>query len=298
MFSNHFPFKYDEPIFRPPSEADSLILQVTLGCAWNRCSFCEMYTTKSFKIKKEEDVISEIKLAADLLPDTRKIFLADGNPFVLSTKKLLTILNAIRSSFPKARRVSTYALPADINAKSVEELKELCHAGLRQVYVGIESGDDELLRLINKGETFASTTEALLKAKEAGIKLSVIILNGLGGMKYSRQHAVNSAKILNEIQPEFASALVLSFPFGINHYIKRFNGEYLPMSIPDLLKEMELFIAHTELNGTIFRSNHASNYLMLSGVLPKDKESFLEQIRFAINNPDKAGLREEWQRGF
>ena len=298
MLSSHFPFKYDEPIFRPPSEADSLILQVTLGCAWNICSFCEMYTSKTFRIKKEEDVISEIKLAANLLPDTRKIFLADGNPFVLSTKKLLTILNSIRSSFPKARRVSTYALPADINAKSVEELKELCQAGLRQVYVGIESGDDELLKLINKGETFASTTEALLKAKEAGIKLSVIILNGLGGMKYSRQHAVNSAKILNEIQPEFASALVLSFPFGINHYIKRFNGEYLPMSIPDLLKEMELFIAHTELNGTIFRSNHASNYLMLSGVLPKDKESFLEQIRFAINNPDKAGLREEWQRGF
>jgi radical SAM superfamily enzyme YgiQ (UPF0313 family) len=217
---------------------------------------------------------------------------------VLSTNKLLVILNAIRSSFPKIRRVTTYALPTDINAKSVEELKELCHSGLRQVYVGIESGADELLKIINKGETFSSTREALLKAKEAGIKLSVIILNGLGGMKYSRQHAINSARILNEIQPEFASALVLSFPFGIERYIKRFNGEYISMSITDLLREMEIFITHTELNGTIFRSNHASNYLMLSGVLPKDKKSFLEQIRFAINNPDKAGLREEWQRGF
>ena len=224
MFFDRFPIKYDEPLFRPPSEAESLILQVTLGCAWNRCSFCEMYTTKTFRIKKEEDVLGEIKIASSLLPNTRKIFLADGNPFVLSTNKLLVILNAIRSSFPKIRRVTTYALPADINAKSVEELKELCHAGLRQVYVGIESGDDELLKIINKGETFSSTREALLKAKESGIKLSVIILNGLGGMKYSHQHAVNSARILNEIQPEFASALVLSFPFGINHYIKRFNG--------------------------------------------------------------------------
>lgn len=297
MFFDRFPIKYDEPLFRPPSEADSLILQVTIGCAWNWCSFCEMYSSKNFRIKKEEDVLSEIRLAAAALPDTRKIFLADGNPFVLSTKKLLVILNAIRSSFPKIRRVTTYALPADINAKSVEELKELCQAGLKQVYVGIESGDDELLKIINKGESFSSTKEALLKAKEAGIKLSVIILNGLGGMKYSRQHAINSARILNEIQPEFASALVLSYPFGTEHYIKRFRGEYIAMSITDLLREMEIFISHTELRGTIFRSNHASNYLMLSGTLPKDKETFLEQIRFAINNPDRAGLREEWQRG-
>lgn len=297
MLFVHFPIKYDEPLFRPPSEADSLILQVTLGCAWNRCSFCEMYSSKNFRMRKEEDVLNEIKLAAAALPDTRKIFLADGNPFVLSTKKLLVILNAILSSFPKIRRVTTYALPADINAKSVEELKELCYAGLRQIYVGIESGDDELLKIINKGETFSSTKEALLKAKEAGIKLSVIILNGLGGLKYSTQHAVNSARTLNEIQPEFASVLVLSFPLGIEHYRKRFNGEYIPMKITELLQEMEMIISNTELNGTIFRSNHASNYLELSGVLSKDKASFLEQIRFAINNPDIAGLKEEWQRG-
>jgi len=297
MFFNSFPIKYDEPLFRPPSEAESLILQVTFGCAWNRCSFCEMYTSKNFRVKNEEDVLNEIKTAAKLLPETRKIFLADGNPFVLSTNKLLTILNAIRESFPKARRVSTYALPGDIRSKSVEELRALCNAGLRQIYVGIESGDNELLKMVNKGETFSSTTEALLKAKEAGIKLSVIILNGLGGLKYSNQHAINSARILNKIQPEFASVLVLSFPFGIEHYTKKFNGEYIPMNITDLLKEMEVFISNTELTGTIFRSNHASNYLVLSGILSKDKETFLEQIRFAINNPNTAGLREEWQRG-
>jgi radical SAM superfamily enzyme YgiQ (UPF0313 family) len=297
MFFNSFPIKYDEPLFRPPSEAESLILQVTIGCAWNRCAFCEMYTSKNFKIKREEDILNEIKIAAKALPDVRKIFLADGNPFVLSTGKLLTILNAIRDSFPKIKRVTTYALPADIQSKSIEELKELCNAGLRQVYVGIESGDDELLKMINKGETFSSTVEALLKAKEAGIKLSVIILNGLGGLKYSKQHAMNSARILNEIQPEFASMLVLSFPFGIEHYQKKFNGEYKPMNIPELLKEMEMFISNTALNGTIFRSNHASNYLELSGILSKDKELFLKQIQFAINNPNIAGLREEWQRG-
>lgn len=297
MFFNSVPLKYDEPLFRPPSEAESLILQVTLGCAWNRCSFCEMYTSKNFRVRKEQDIFNEIKSAARLLPETRRIFLADGNPFVLSTSKLLSILNSIRDEFPKARRISTYALPGDIRTKSVEELKELCNAGLRQIYVGIESGDDEVLKMVNKGETFSSTTEALLKAKEAGIKLSVIILNGLGGLKYSNQHAINSARILSEIQPEFASVLVLSFPFGIEHYINKFKGDYIPMNITDLLKEMETFISHTELNGTIFRSNHASNYLVLSGVLSKDKETFLEQIRFAISNPEIAGLREEWQRG-
>ncbi|MBI4929834.1 MAG: radical SAM protein [Bacteroidetes bacterium] len=294
---NSFPIEYNEPLFRPPSEADSLILQVTYGCTWNHCSFCEIYTTKTFSAKKEEDILREIRSVAAIHPDVRKVFLADGNPMALSAKRLLNILSFIKQNFPKVRKVSTYALPRDILAKTKKELKELKEAGLTMVYVGIESGDDEVLRMMDKGETFSSVKEGLLLAKEACIKLSVIILEGVGGMKYSEQHALNSAKILNEIQPEFASVLVLSFPFGIERYIQRFRGEYIPMGIPALLNEMKIFISNIHLKGTIFRSNHASNYLVLNGILSRDKELFLEKIEFALKHPEFSGLRQEWQRG-
>lgn len=297
MFRNSFPIKYNEPLFRPPSEADSLILQITNGCAWNKCSFCEMYSTKKFSIKKEEDVFKEIDAISEYIPNIRKVFLADGNPMVLSADKLKRILDKIHTTLPKVRRATTYALPRDIIAKTPEELKILKESGLSMIYVGIESGDDEVLKLMNKGENYNSTVEGLLKAKAAGIKLSVIILEGVGGLKYSEQHAINSAKILNAIQPEFASVLVLSFPFGIEHYKQKFTEEYIPMKISDLLNEMKNFISHINLENTIFRSNHASNYLVLNGILNRDKQIFLDKINFAIKNPDIAGLREEWQRG-
>ena len=297
MFNKLFPIEYSEPLFRPPSEADSLILQITNGCTWNKCSFCEMYSTKKFSVKKEEDIFKEIEEVSELIPDIRKIFLADGNPMVLSTEKLKRILDKISKTFPKVRRVTTYALPRDIISKTPEELKLLQESGLKMIYVGIESGDDEVLKFINKGETYNSTVEGLLKAKEAGIKLSVIILEGVGGLKYSEQHAINSAKILNAIQPEFASVLVLSFPYGIEHYKQKFLGNYIPMTISNLLKEMRIFVENIQLQNTIFRSNHASNYLVLNGILNRDKLLFLDKIDFAIKNPEIAGLRKEWQRG-
>lgn len=297
MFRNSFPINYSEPLFRPPSEADSLILQITHGCTWNKCSFCEMYTTKKFSVKKEENVFKEIEGIAKLIPGIRKVFLADGNPMVLSSEKLKRILDKIYMTLPKVRRVTTYTLPRDIISKTPEELKMLRDSGLTMVYVGIESGDDEVLKFMDKGESYNSTVEGLLKAKDAGIKLSVIILEGVGGLKYSEQHALNSAKILNAVQPEFASVLVLSFPYGTDHYKNKFKGEYIPMAIPDLLKEMQIFISNIQLENTIFRSNHASNYLVLNGILNRDKQLFLDKIDFAIKNPNLAGLREEWQRG-
>lgn len=294
---NFFPIEYDEPLFRPPAEANSLIFQITLGCSWNKCVFCEMYTSKRFSVRKDDDVIREIRDAALVYPGVRKFFLADGNAMVLSSAKLLKIFGVIKSSFPKAHRISAYALPKDIASKSVDELVALKEAGLGLLYVGIETGDDELLRLVNKGETFESTAKGLLLAKQAGIKLSVMILNGLGGMEYSRRHAINSATILNIVQPEFASTLVLSFPFGEDHFRQRFAGDYVPMSLLELIKEMEIFIDHTELNSTIFRSNHASNYLVLKGTLSKDKQRLLNEIRRALENPAAAHFREEWERG-
>jgi len=256
-----------------------------------------MYQNKQFTVKKEEDVFAEIDAVSKIYLGIRKIFLADGNPMVLAFPRMMNILNSINKNFPKLRRVTTYAMPENILSKTKHELIALREAGLKMIYVGIESGDDEVLKLINKGETFDSTVKGLLLAKEAGIKLSVIILNGVGGLKYSRQHAINSAKILNVLQPEYASLLVLSFPFGVERYKTKFAGEYIPMSTLDILKEVEIFLSHCELKATIFRSNHASNYLVLNGILSKDKQILLHRVRTAISNPETANLRQEWQRG-
>ncbi|MBE9483542.1 MAG: radical SAM protein, partial [Bacteroidetes bacterium] len=280
-----------------PSEAYSLILQPTIGCSWNRCAFCEMYTTKKFSIRDIEEVKAEITALKAHADDVRKVFLADGNAMALSAGYLMELLNSLNESFPRLIRVSIYALPKDLLAKTDEELQSLREAGLKLIYVGIESGDDELLQMVNKGESHATTVEGLLKAKKAGIKSSVMILNGLGGKKYSRQHAENSARVINAVQPEFLSTLVLSYPHGMEHFQKRFKGDFEACEIPDLLEELRIFISKTELEQSIFRSDHASNYLILKGTLGREKERMLAEIDAAIANPGMAGLRPEFLRG-
>lgn len=293
MFFN--PISYQEPLFRPPSEAYSLILQVTYGCSWNRCAFCEMYSTKKFRIRKEVEIIAEIKKAAEYYPDVKKVFLADGDALVLPLPMLLSVLKAIREAFPGVNRISSYALPRNILNKTDDELKQLYDAGLKLIYLGIESGDDELLKIINKGESYESTTLALKRFHAAGINSSVMILLGLGGKKFSKQHAINSAKIVNETQPLYCSTLVLSFPFDVAHFRKKFKDDYQEMNIQDLLEELRLFLSNTKLISTVFRSDHASNYLSLKGTLGRDKEKMLLTIDKALNNP--AMLRPEWMRG-
>jgi radical SAM superfamily enzyme YgiQ (UPF0313 family) len=288
---------YQEPLFRPPSEAYSLILQPTIGCSWNRCAFCEMYTTKKFSIRDIEEVKAEILSMKDHSDHVKKVFLADGNAMVLDTDYLMELIVELKNTFPRIVRISSYALPKDLLAKTDEELLKLREAGLKLIYVGLESGDDELLKMINKGETHASSIEGLLKAKKAGIKSSVMILSGLGGKLYSKQHAENSAKVVNAVQPEFLSTLVLSYPHGIEHFVKRFKGDFEPCEIPDLLAEMRVFIANTELEQSIFRSDHASNYLILKGTLGREKDRMLAEIDAALDNPGMAGLRPEWLRG-
>jgi radical SAM superfamily enzyme YgiQ (UPF0313 family) len=288
---------YDEPLFRPPSEAYSLILQVSLGCAWNKCAFCEMYSSKQFRLRPEEDVFAEIDHLSSQANHIRKVFLADGNAMVLSFDKLSRLLDKLNTTFTKLNRVSAYALPRDIESKTEEELKTLVSKGLKLLYVGIESGDDELLERINKGEDYKSTSVALQKAKKAGIKLSVMILNGLGGQKYSEQHAINSAKVVNEIQPEFLSTLVLSYPYGEDHFKQKFDGEFIPLNTIELIAEMKVFIEALELDNTVFRSDHASNYLILKGNLNRDKKELLNRINGVLNDPANAKLRPEWMRG-
>lgn len=278
--------KYNEPVFRPPGEARSAILQATIGCSWNKCAFCEMYTSKKFRSRSFDDLKPEIETLAKAYKGVKKIFLADGNAFVLSPNKLNPILKEINEQFGKIQRVSSYALPKDIMAKSESELKELRSNGLKLLYIGIESGDDNLLKLIHKGETYNSTIDGILKAHNAGIETSIMIINGLGGRKYSEQHALKSADIINKINPKFLSTLTLSMPFGLDHYKEKFNGEYEQQTIVELFKELKLFIENINVDATIYRSDHVSNNLVLKGVLSKDRGQLIGMLDQAIENTD------------
>ncbi len=290
---------YIEPVFRPPSEAYSLILQVTNGCSWNNCTFCEMYTQdqKKFHIKSQKDI--ELELAEIAKDDVhiRRIFLADGDAMALSFRRLKQMMQAINRYLPNVQRVSSYCLPRNLKNKSIDELRELNDMGLSLYYVGCESGDDLILERVSKGENFDSSLSALTKIKAAGAKSSVMILNGMGGKRYSQQHAINSAKLMNAAQPEYLSTLVISFPQGIEKYQQGFNGEYEPLSQQDLFQEMHWLLDTLELDKTIFRSDHASNYLILKGTLGKDKKRLLNTVRSALDKPGSIPLRQEWMRG-
>lgn len=291
------PISYIEPVFRPPSEGRSLILPVTNGCSWNQCTFCDMYTQpqKKFRARKEEDVLEEIRRTGEKF-QVRRVFLADGDAMVLPTHRLLRILEAIREHLPQVERVTSYCLPRNLKRKTVADLATLKQAGLDMLYVGAESGDDDVLTRVNKGETYASTEEALLKAGEAGLRRSVMILNGLGGRALSEQHALNSARLMNATQPEFVSTLVVSFPLGIERFVQHFP-EFEPLNQHELFVEIEQFLSALRLDNTVFRSDHASNYLVLKGVLGADKEALLKQVRTAIDTPGRIHLRPEWARG-
>jgi len=297
MNASEFPIRYIEPVFRPPSEAHSLILPVTNGCSWNSCTFCEMYTSpqKKFRARDEAEVLDEIRRCGEQLI-VQRVFLADGDALVLPTHRLLRILEQIRQCLPEVQRVSSYCLPRNLRKKSVAELQELADAGLGMAYVGAESGDDEVLALVNKGETYESTLSALDKLGAAGIARSVMILNGLGGRQLSRQHARNSARLMNAAQPEFLSTLVVSFPQGKARFRQTFE-DFEPLVPADLFRELEWLLEDLQLTDTVFRSDHASNYLVLKGILGVDKPGLLRRVREAIEDPRNAPLRQEWQRG-
>ncbi|MDP3617352.1 MAG: radical SAM protein [Rhodoferax sp.] len=294
-----FPIRYVNPVFRPPSEAQSLILPVTDGCSWNKCTYCEMYTApqKKFRARDEQETLDAIRRCGEQFASpVQRVFLGDGDAMVLSTRRLMSVLAAIKEHLPKVRRISSYCLPRNLRSKSVPELLELQAAGLSLVYVGAESGDDEVLRKVNKGETSETTREALDKLGAAGINRSVMLLNGLGGRLLSQQHAENSARLINLTQPEFLATLVVSFPQGEARFRQGFP-QWEPLDQQELFSEMEQFLQALELKRTVFRSDHASNWLVLKGVLGAEKERLLLQVRDAIGRPDAAGLRPAWQRG-
>ncbi len=297
-----YPINYIEPVFRPPSEWKSLILQVTNGCSWNKCTFCEMYTAeqKRFRPKPKEEIEAELQQLAEGGYPVHRVFLADGDAVTLSMRRLTDILQLIKKYFPNVQRISSYCLPRNLRKKSIEDLTQLRELGLSLMYVGCESGDDELLILVEKGEDYDSSLQALTKIKHAGMKSSVMILNGLGGPDLSKQHALNSARLMNAAQPEYLSTLVVEFPTGDERFRKNFNDHNIAwrkLSKLELFQEMEMLLQNLELKNTIFRSDHASNYLVMKGVLGKDKERLLNQVHCAIHQPGIIPLREEWQRG-
>jgi radical SAM superfamily enzyme YgiQ (UPF0313 family) len=295
------PITYIEPLFRPPSEARSLIFQVTNGCSWNKCTYCDMYTQaqKKFSLKPDADVEAEIAWAGEHMQGARRVFLADGDAMSLSVRRLLHILELIRTYLPGVDRVSSYCSSFNLRGKSVSELAQLREAGLKLIYMGAESGDDFVLDSIAKGDSHAGTVKALNDLREAGIRRSVMIINGVGGKRYSEQHALNSARLANETQPEYLSSLVINHPHGEDRFQAGYaehGGVYEHMDQHERFQELRTFVGALDLEKTIFRSDHASNQLVLKGTLGKDKAALLTQIDTAIAAPQQAHLRPVWIR--
>jgi radical SAM superfamily enzyme YgiQ (UPF0313 family) len=258
-----------------------------------------MYTQaqKRFRLKPQEEIEQELAAVAKTGVPIRRIFLADGDAMTLSFRRLKLIMEAINRYLPDAQRVSSYCLPRNLKNTTVAELAELNELGLTLFYVGCESGDDLVLERVNKGENFDSSLAALKKIKAAGAKSSVMILNGMGGKHYSKQHAVNSARLMNEAQPEYLSTLVVSFPTGTERYQQGFRGEFEALDKNGLFQEMYWLLDTLELESTIFRSDHASNYLVLKGTLNRDKPRLLKTVKTALDHPGAVSLRQEWMRG-
>ena len=287
--------RYEGLVYRPPSEARSLIVQVTIGCAHNKCTFCTMYKDKQFRVRKKEEVLEDFQMAYDTYGDRiRRIFLADGDALIVRTPDLLDILNFIREKFPSTERVTSYGTPGDILRKSEEELKSLARAGLDMVYMGAESGDAVTLERINKGVTREEIIEAGQKLRRCGIRSSITLISGLGGRERKREHAVESAKLISAIKPDYVGFLTLMLDESTEIYRQIQAGEMELLTPEEVVEEMRLFLTNVDSQGTVFRANHASNYVILKGNLNEDIEEMLQRL----DEVEKAGqYRPERVRG-
>lgn len=277
--------RYEGDIYRPPSEAYSLIIQLTVGCARNTCTFCNMYKNKKFRIRPLEEVTADLEECAVLYGGhVRRIFLADGDAMIVKTKDLLYILEKAFSLFPNLERVSAYAAPKDVLAKMAEELKILRQAGLTIAYMGLESGDDRVLEKIRKGADSAQITEAGLKLKAAGIAVSITAISGLGSIERMAEHAAGTAAVISRIKPEYASLLTLMVHPAAPLYQEIQTGAFRLLSPDQVMEETRLFLSQVDSEGTVFRSNHASNYVALAGTFNKDIPRMIRQINSALEN--------------
>jgi len=277
---------YDEPLYRPPSEANSVIIQATLGCSFNKCTFCTMYETKQYKQRPLDEVFADIDQMAYYDSHATKLFLADGDALNLPTDTLVKILEYAYEKFPKLRRVSIYASAFNLHDKSLEELTLLRQKGLSLVYYGIESGSYEVLKKIQKPISSKKMIDSLNKAKEAGMKTSVTVILGVGGKEYSDLHIEETAKLINSVEVNYLSTLQLMLQeHTYEKFKKNFGGEFEILNDKEILKEQKKFLTHLNpTNKVIFRSNHASNILPLSGTLPKNRELLLKNIDYVLKN--------------
>lgn len=280
---------YDFPLYRPPSEGNSLIFQVTLGCSFNKCSFCNMYRTKKYVERPWSDVKKEIDLAAHDYPQTQRIFLADGDALNLSTDTLLCILDYVHEKFSCLQRVSCYAMPKNLLQKKDDELEKLKTAGLDMFYLGIETGNDLILKKVTKGATSGGIIRACQKAKNHGFILSCMIILGLGGRDYTERHIRDTARVVSEISPHYLGALTLYLEDGIyNEFMDKFQSEFKPLNDLEVLDEIERLIASINPSApVIFRANHSSNVYSLGGTIPEDSEKILALIQGLKLHPEK-----------
>jgi len=288
--------RYDEPLFRPPSEADSFILQATLGCSWNACTYCAMYRDKTYRVRPLDDVLVDITEAgARFSEQVRHVFVADGDPLGMDLGHWEPILMALAGAFPRLRRVSTYATARNLLEKTPDELKRLRTLGLSLLYIGPESGDDLTLRRIAKGATAIEHEEAARKAREADLDQSLIFLLGAGGRERSEEHARASGRLATAMDPKFLSTLTLTVVPGTPMARLEDQGRFELPDVQGLLQEQRWFVEEARPSGAIFRSNHASNYLPIGGRLPRDRESILAAIDAGLRG--QTPLRPEWARG-
>ncbi len=288
---------YAGTVYRPPSEANSLILQATIGCSYNRCTFCGMYRDRAFRVRRLDELEAEIAAVAAVDSGVRRVFLADGDALVARATFLEAVLEALHRAFPRLQRVSCYASPQALAVRTVAEMARLRGLGLTLYYLGVESGEDRVLAALAKGVDSAAMVRVATKAGEAGVKLSTMILLGAGGAALSDAHAQASAEVINQIQPRYISTLAMMPVPGTPLYAQVEGGTYAEMAPLELARELRTFIGHLELAGTIFRSNHASNYLALAGTLPKDKGRLLAELDAALADPSHAPFRAAWKRG-
>jgi len=274
--------RFEGSVFRPPSEGGSLIIQATIGCSHNRCRFCTMYKDKQFRIKSTDKIIEELKEVEPYSFHYKRLFLGDGDAMGMPTKDLLKILRYIREEMPGIERVGVYAHGKNLLEKSMEELKELRANGLGIVYVGLESGSEEVLQVMDKGISVEECIKGSVRAKEAGMELSVMLISGLGGKRFLREHAVDSARAVSRIDPTYLSFLsvLVEENSGISEDIA--NGRFQLLEAEEALEESRIFLEEVDLEDTIFRSNHTSDYLPLEGVLGRDRDKLLRKLSNVI----------------
>ena len=289
---------YAEPVYRPPSEAKSLIFQVTIGCSFNECSFCDMYRNKEYSERSWDEVKAEIDLMAKQLPDTTRIFLADGDALNLSTDYMVKTVEYIYSSFQKLERVSCYAMPMNLLKKTPEELKRMNEAGLNMLYLGIESGSDIILKKITKGATSETIIRACRKAIENGFTLSCIIILGLGGKTYSQEHIKETARVVNASSPHYLGTLTLILETGVKEeFLTKFGEKFHPINDDEALVELQNLVEQIDVKEKmIFRANHGSNAYNIGGTFPDEKNVILEKISWLKEHPEN--VRPEGFRAF